>query len=520
MILDSESWAQEKLHYADYVVIGGGAAGVALALELSKSSAKIVLVEGGELEFSEISQDIYKGTCDLRQLPPGLAGSRLRFLGGSTNCWAGGCAELDELDFDQRDWVANSGWPINKSDLHGYYERAARFLSIDLKSVESPEGVNGILGLEGFDLRSLSYTNKVRFNSEFSGAIKKQKNLSVFINANLTHIKRESSGIVNSITIESYGGVKSLIKSRVFVLACGGIENARILLNSGLKSGVAIGNGNGLVGKYFCEHPIAPCATFVPANMTESKFDYDTDIFHSKLGAITIPFYKLPDKLQRQYKTLNGAIQFQSQELELTAAEISAWSAFQYYKGFSEVRPSIHDVLNIATNPLSVLDAYMSRKGISGGRIAMRFQIEQEPRAENCVTLSDKKDRFGQQRVNLHYDFGDIERRTIDVLTSYAAYSLQNLRLGTLRLDKQLYDDPVHLPIDLRGGQHHCGTTRMGSSSNVGVVDTNLRVFDCQNLYIVGSSVFPTNGWANPTFTIIALAIRLADHLRSTFDKP
>jgi hypothetical protein len=145
----------------------------------------------------------------------------------------------------------------------------------------------------------------------------------------------------------------------------------------------------------------------------------------------------------------------------------------------------------------------------------MRFQIEQEPNYSNRVSLSDQRDSFGLRRINLSWNFGEIERRTIDILMAYAAKCLQAKETGTLKLDLQLYENRKDLPQDLRGGQHHCGTTRMAETPKSGVVDKNLKVFGTNNLYICGSSVFPTNGWVNPTLTILALSLRLAEHLRT-----
>ena len=514
MILSPSDWSKKSTYDADLVIIGAGAAGIALALELKSYKGRIFLLEAGEAEYSDISQDVYNGICDARQLPSGLIGSRLRFLGGSTNCWAGGCGLLDEIDFQKRDWVENSGWPIASSDLIEYYSKAANFLNIGITALQNPSKYSDLPNFMGFDLKALVFTQKTRFKDIFFNELNVQGNLTVFTGANVSKFNRSSNfENVDSIKIESFDGNSAIIKSKFFVLSCGGIENARLLLNTKHNNQEAIGNSRDLLGRYFTEHPIAPCATYIPIDVNRS-FPYDTDIFHRGKGVIAIPFYKLPDFLQRKYKTLNGAVQFQSQENEFSDAEISAWNTYRYFKGYGGVMPSLNDYKKIFLNAFNLIDAYLDRRGLATGRVALRFQIEQEPKASNRLTLIQEKDRLGLRRVKLHYDFGPIERRTVNVLTSYAASCLQKVGLGTLRFDSQLVEKPELLPIDLRGGQHHCGTTRMGETRDTGVVNENLRLFDCVNLYVLGSSVFPTNGWVNPTFTIIALALRLADHLR------
>ena len=166
------------------------------------------------------------------------------------------------------------------------------------------------------------------------------------------------------------------------------------------------------------------------------------------------------------------------------------------------------------SDPIGVLKSVNSRKNTSSNqRIALRFQIEQKPKKTNAITLTDAKDKIGLNRVNFNWDFSDIERRTVDVATTYIASLLHTSKSGSLLLDSALVDNKSDLPLDLRGGQHHSGTTRMSESPKNGVVDVNLKVHGSKNLFIVGSSVFPTNGWVNPSFTIVALGIRLADHI-------
>lgn len=516
MVLTETEWANQLQHDCDVVIVGSGAAGISLALELSKSGIHSILLEGGDNSFTEESQDCYKGLSSGHNLPFGLSGSRLRFFGGSTNCWAGGCGELDDQDFLNRSWISSSGWPINKEDLNAYYHRAADFLQIDINRIRKPSEIAGLPTLDGFELRSLEYTPKVRFSEAFGGLLKKNSLIKVLINANLTKINRSANGdSVLSIKIESFRGAKSLVKGKFYVLACGGVENPRILLNSEDLNFHAFGNHTDMVGRFFCDHPIAPCATVIgeQGEVHEMKWEERAFWKPNKSGQISAPFYRMPYHLQEKYKILNAAIQFHLQDPELGDAEIAAWQIKNYFNDSKEFSLSTKDMLAIAESPIELIQSIRNRQLKAGLRIAMRFQIEQAPNAESRIMLVDDRDSLGIRRIKLSWKFSEIERRTVDVLTAYTAKCLQDQKIGTLKFDKELVEHMTDLPRDLRGGQHHSCTTRMASTDKEGVVDSNLRVFHTKNLFICGSSVFPTNGWVNPTMTIIALSIRLASHL-------
>ena len=202
------------------------------------------------------------------------------------------------------------------------------------------------------------------------------------------------------------------------------------------------------------------------------------------------------------------------QSPEVPISSFKAWKLKNILSGKSAYDFNSKDVFDILSDPISVLKSINSRKNInSSQRIALRFQIEQKPEKTNAITLTDAKDKIGLNRVNFNWAFSDIERRTVDVATAYIASLLHTSKSGSLLLDSALVDNKSDLPFDLRGGQHHSGTTRMSESPKNGVVDVNLKVHGSKNLFIVGSSVFPTNGWVNPSFTIAALGIRLADHI-------
>jgi choline dehydrogenase-like flavoprotein len=515
MIINSSVWATMNEISAEVVIIGSGAAGTSLAHDLSANKHSVIICEGGKDNYSEQSQECYSGSATNRDLTFGLKGSRLRFFGGSTNCWAGGCGELENEDYIHRDWVSNSGWPIEKSELDSYYKKASNFLDIprEIFNANNNKDINQILG---FDTKSLVYTNKVRFKDEYNNLFKKDKNVNLLLEANLFSLNRGiESNKISSVTIKDFSGITKIIKGKVFVLCCGGIENARILLNSENINHGALGNQNDNVGRFFCDHPIAPCATLINENGITEKSALDINRHRRTTKNITVPYYKIPFEVQEKYKILNTVINFQSQENQLSQASLSAFKIKTALSGKSGIKIDKTDYLNVLKDPISVTKAWYKRSNNFKTRIALRFQIEQEPNRNNRITLTNDKDSLGLPKVNLAWDFTDIERRSIDIAMYYTANVLHKNKLGSLMVDDFLIENKKELPYDLRGGQHHSGTTRMSSSESNGVVNRDLLVHGVKNLHVLGGSVFPTNSWVNPTFTIIALSLRLSDHLSS-----
>ena len=517
MIREESDWSLKGELYADVAIVGAGAAGISLAIELEGYGLSVLLLEGGQSEYTQESQDLYSGDSTGVPLPYGLEGSRLRFLGGSTNCWGGACGELDDEDFAERDWVKFSGWPIEKNNLTEFYKRAARFLKLKEPVSQSLEVSKGFAEIKGMDFRFLSHTSVLRFMSEFHSHLEASKKIQLLLGANFLAMSSSAMGdSVNSLKVIGFDGSIVDIKADKFVLSCGGVENARLLLNSYEQDSYAL-KRNKNTGKYFSDHPIAPCASVVgyTSQPEDLSFEVMTAIGRAEStgSALQSPFYRLPYDIQKSERVLNAAVQFYMQDLEVSSEMVSLWKLKNYMVGNTSTI-KLSDVRNVLSNPVGVIRGIRDKNGKK--RLAMRFQLEQSPNPVSNITLSESKDRFGLKKATLNWIFSPLERRTIDVLIQYVAKQFSSQGEGVIKIDYALTSDRDNLPLDLRGGHHHSGTTRMSDSANTGVVDADLKVFGVDNLYIVGSSVFPTNGWVNPTYTIIALSCRLAKHFESS----
>jgi choline dehydrogenase-like flavoprotein len=517
MIYGENDWARLESITSDVAIVGAGAAGITLGLSLESKGFSVNIFEGGGEDFSEVSQSLYSGSIVGRDLPYGLQFSRMRFLGGSTNCWGAGCGVFGNKELLFRDWVSKSRWPIEYNVLVPFYQKASQFL--DLPDVLNAEKNRDTI-INGFDNPGLYYTKKRNFKREFTPELQASETLNVFLQANFKEFREEHPHSIKEIELAGFGNSSLICRAKVMVLCCGGVENARLLLNSRDNAGEAFGNGNDLVGRYFSDHPITPLATvFAPKESVLHNLErVSAAAKSSESDVLFIPSFKIPDSIQRERKILNSTVSFQMENPPLTQAQLSAWSLKKGWKesGFNGL--SLDHMTDVLSNPIEVARALYERR-TGGSRFAMRIQMEQEPNFNSRVKLSTERDRFGHYKTLLDWQFTELDRRTIDETLKYCSEIFTDGQIGILEVDSSIVNDPDAVPSDLRGGQHHSGTTRMGISEQDGVVDLNLKVFGTSNLYVLGSSVMPTNSWVNPTFTIIALAFRLGDHIEKTLNE-
>jgi hypothetical protein len=516
MIYNELDWKGLDNVICDVAILGSGPAGIALAKSLESKGFSICIFEGGNDEYDEKSQELYAGEIVGRALPYGLMYSRMRQFGGSSNCWGSGCGILEDQDFIYRDWVSNSGWPIGFDDIKEYYKEASNFLKLP-DITEQRNNSHDVL--VGFDNPSLYYTPIGNFKDEFGESLKKSKKIKIFLSANFKSFSESEPGVVNKLELIGLNQ-SSIIKcdAKIFVLACGGIENSRILLNTRNSPSNAIGNDNDLVGRFFCDHPITPVASVIAPNLgrLESLDRSQYVKSYEKQEVLSIPYFKIPDKEQKKREILNCCVSFQKDFSPLSPAAVSAWSLLRAWKEKGISGLNKNDLVNVITNPTDVINGLYERK-FGGSRYAMRIQMEQEPNYSSRLKLGKEKDSFGHYKSVLDWKFSDLDRHTIDEAIKYSSDIFIKNEFGLLKLDETI-SEQKNMPLDLRGGQHHSGTTRMGESKKIGVVDKNLKVFETKNLYVNGSSVFPTNGWVNPTFTIIALSFRLSNQIEKVLN--
>lgn len=471
--LDKSDFGEGDL-LSDICIVGAGAAGVTIANELvrEKSQKKVILLESGSLHWEERNQDLYDGKTE--SLAYNLDKERLRFFGGTTNHWNGMCAMFEKHEFKERPWLgALAKWPVERRTLSDYYKRAAVY--IDMPNYSNNVDISRIPSKQPQNFNFRRYTNSppTRFAQKYLDTLKSKQNLHIILNANLKHIQLNADGnAVDHLKIVSLSGNAVAVKSKQYIIACGGIENPRLLLTANDVHKNGVGNNSGFVGSHFMEHP----HFYTAANAF---------LFHH-----SIPTLVTNRHFQEKTLTLSASI-----NLDVRTDK------------FNNITPEDRRALDY----LSSLTFSAQKNAPIKADIVVR--MEQHGNSNNWVRLSDEKDALGMPRVKLNWKIGDIEKRTLrESLKSLAGYLAEH-NLGLIKNNSWLLAEDWSQEIS--PGSHHMGTTRMSANPKEGVVDINCKVHDVANLYIAGSSVFPTSGWANPTFTITALAIRLADHLKT-----
>jgi len=508
MVIDLREMPDAARRQYDVCIIGAGAAGITLARTLASPRRSICLLESGGFDFDEDIQSLYDGRADGPILHPTeyLRASRLRYFGGTTNHWNGMCRPLDELDFALRDWVPNSGWPITRTDLEPFYKQAApilEFSPFDATWGDLSAEPDSIIPPGGpFLGRMFHFSPPTRFGLTYREELARARMVDVLLHANVVGLDvNDRASVVEQVRVAGPGGRHLTIQARQVVLAAGGVENARLLLSSDSVQQTGLGNGSDCVGRYFMEHP-----ELVPAQMLVSDGGaFGTFQMLQERWAVLCP----SGQTQRAEGLLNAGIQFFGGGPEASEAGGRPLDIREEVSLIDRGSPA----LTPEDDQRAPLPIYM--------RLFVR--CESAPSADNRVTLEERDtDALGMRRARLTFAMGALETRTVLQTLDLLARELGVRQAGRLLLldPEEIADVGLGAPPwrEVAGGSHHVGTTRMSDDPAKGVVDQNCRVHGIENLFVAGSSVFPTCGMANPTFTIVALALRLAAHLSARLE--
>lgn len=517
MLIDFREAAAPELLDADLCIVGGGAAGIAIAREFIDSGWSVVVLESGGLESDARVQELNQG-----EFPGGgftLHESRYRQFGGTTSVWGGWCAPLDALDFERRDWVPHSGWPISRDELTPWYGRAQELCQLGeyrYDVAEWPGLAAAVLPLDAAKLshRLWQLSPPTRFGEVFRVELVGARNVTLLLHATATEIvARENGQTAREVRIANLEGRRGRVRARYFVAACGGIETPRLLLLSRSVQTSGLGNRHDLVGRYFMEHPHPDAGgVFIDGDAERFEPYVRREVDDERVVLALGP----SGRAQQRLRILNSSIAVAG---PMYLGPMEAWdSLIKLARAAEQGRwpaSAPTHALNVLGNVDGVLrEAYRRRtaKPVRGYRFIARTESAPDP--ANRVMLAEQRDALGQQRARLQWQPGGIERVTVAKTMMLVAAEFGRLGIGRIRLNELLLEDDTRWNENLGWFGHHMGTTRMSETERAGVVNPDCRVHGLANLYIAGSSVFPTCGYANPTLTILALALRLADHLK------
>jgi choline dehydrogenase-like flavoprotein len=458
------------------VIIGSGPAGVTISRKLAAAGIPVAILEAGGADYSDESQDFYKGKT-VGDPYFDLDITRLRYFGGCSNHWAGWCRVMDAVDFEPKAWVPDTGWPIRRVDLEPYLDEVHDIL--ELAQFRDDVAISK-------DIRwvQLIKSPAVRFGEKYRAEIEESANIALVLNSYVTELQGDGKHITGA-QVWSAGKAQGALVADYYVPCTGGLENSRLLLWSNERSNGGVVPHAEALGRYWMEHPQFEGGNAIMRDPNQFETDQVSEAFFSpsaeamercQIMNFGVRFIQMP---------YHGA-KWLLAELACAAPDTAEWAAESV-----------------------------------GARLRCAAQLyvgwEQAPRPENRIVLSSsERDSLGIPRLELHWRKSEIEHRTLLEGLRLFGKTLAEKDYGRVRIADWVLNGASYPTDQELAGHHHMGGTRMGEDVKKSVVDRNQKVHGMANLYVGGSSVFATSGQCNPTTTIVALSARLGDHLART----
>ncbi len=458
----------------DVCIIGAGPAGLTIATELAYTGLHICVLESGGERRAAFTDALKTAESTHLRIKHN---SRERVFGGASTVWGGLSAPLDAIDLESRPW--SSGWPIAHDEMVRYWSAAERYRfpkpsAFDMSAVRSGFAVTQLR-------EKLFLAVRPPFNFASLRAVFHRANVDVYLQATVTRLLSEwraGKRVITEARCRTAAGKEVTVRAAMFVLAAGGIENPRLLLVS------AIGDEHDQVGRYFMNHPKGYAGRLLLHKPLAASCPY---LPRSQDGRMVYAGLALPESRQRTDQLLNSYVQLEPDSALLARYALSIWRRLPAFAAplFNLLRPRT---------------------------VRLRWYADMEPRPENRITLGAARDAYGTPLPVVSYALGERDEATLEALHQTLCMEVTRLHLGRV---EGTAEEVLAAVVD--DASHHLGGTRMGSDSRTAVVDADCRVYGTTNCYVAGGSLFPTSGSANPTYTIVALAIRLAEHLKREF---
>jgi choline dehydrogenase-like flavoprotein len=494
-------------------IVGAGAAGICLAVELAQRGKSVMLLEGGGRDVEDAAQEPYRSEV-IGHAHRGVHSGRFRAHGGTTTRWGGQILELNVEDFERRDWIPESGWPLSHAELQPFYNRALAFEGLQ-DVIANDNAVWNALGLptpsfpamQSYLTRWCPEPNFARLHRE---PLETRDNLQVWLHANAIGLVMES-GAVRALRYRTQHGTEATIQADEFIFCMGSIECVRFFLQP--REGGLPWNRSGLLGRHFQDHIDANAARIIPRDRRKFAQLFDNIFLR---GYKYHPKLRLGFDEQQQSRILNCAATMAfSSDFDEALASTKATAKHLLRGRWSEVRSP--DILRSARHaPLlarqTVRYALQHRAyNPASSEISLRVHCEQRPDTDSTITLAEQRDSLGLLRARLDWRISELE---LDTIRHYAQTAIASLsQVAEVQPDAALLSGDPSFLDKCDDSNHHMGGMRMATSSQRGVVNPDLLLNGTRNLYICSGAVFPTSGFSNPTHTVLALAMKLADHL-------
>ncbi|MEQ8966858.1 MAG: GMC family oxidoreductase [Azospirillaceae bacterium] len=524
MIHSTRDLPAGHVHHGDLCVIGSGAAGIVLAHALANSGLRIVVLESGTVRRpgrAPAGPDPRNHVDVVGHAYDGALAGRARAFGGTTTIWAGQSLPLDPIDFEARPWVPGSGWPIGPETIAPYWERAERYLRLSgmryadaawrtLDRAPPPLDGSGLRPVASWMARNRDFARLYR--ADLNG----DDNVEVLLEATAMAIRPPSCGGGRyAVRFLTAAGREATVESDLVVICCGGLETPRLLLASTEGVPAGLGNAHGLVGRYLMDHPAGVCATVADPDLARLTDWFRP--FYRREGRV-VPKIALGETVQRRHRTLNALAElaFVPRAGSGFAAAVDCRAEWRAGRPMRAARHALA-LAGSGREASSLLWQRLVARRRPVGAVAdigLVATVEQAPDPDSRVTLSDSLDEAGMRRARVDWRLSEAERHTLRVFVATLSDAFARIGLGRVVEAAELADGQAWA-LGLTDSYHPMGTTRMASDPRRGVVNANLQVHGHPGLFVASSAVFPTGGASNPTLTLIALTLRLADHLRA-----
>lgn len=544
MIEDAKAVPGGSVLQADVCIVGGGPAGISLALSLADTGLAVLLLEAGRKPQDKAAQALYEGEVSDEALHSPPHRYRQRGLGGSSAIWGGRCMPYDPIDFERRAWVEGSGWPIGYEDLLPHYVAANSLAEAGRYAYDAREAFADcpplIAGFSSEVVRSTSlerFSCPTHFGVRYLRRLQLARNVRVLQGAVCTGIRlAPEGGSVRALDVASLDGGRFQVVARATVLAMGGLETPRLMLASNDVRPQGVGNEHDVVGRYYMCHVAGNVGTLeIQGHPSDVRHGYEI----SPDGIYCRRRLTIAASRQKQEGLLNAVARLHFPRITDPSHRNGVLSglflarhfiSYEYGKRLSDAKPTpatyLRHLLNVAADPLDTtafLAHWLRHRTLAQrkfpsvilrnrlNRFSLEMQGEQVPQAASRVTLGQGVDALGMRRLHVDWRYSrqDIDSlaRTLELM----AAEIARCRVGRLSWHRDTLEQDL-LRYGAYGG-HHIGTARMGSDPRSSVVDRDCRVHSVDNLYVAGSAAFPTSSQANPTLTLIALSLRLGAHL-------
>jgi choline dehydrogenase-like flavoprotein len=545
-MLEANDLPDGQCFHTNICIVGAGAAGIAMALDLAGSRIKVLVLESGGLEPDAATQQLYAGSVADTSLHSPPDRYRQRCFGGSTTTWGGRCVPFDEIDFEARAYIPHSGWPFGRRELEQHYLKANElceagafaYRARDALDCGSPPMIRGF-NSQVFTQDTLErFSRPTDFGARYADQLRAADNVCVLLHANLAALNLDEAGMrVGSATVRTLSGKTFCVFADHFVLAAGGLEVARLLLASRDVQPHGIGNDRDQVGRHYMCH--------IAGTLGRLAFNHSQDVWHgydvSRDGVYCRRRLALTAEAQRHWQVGSFVARLHHPRITDPSHRTGVLSLlyltrgmipYEYGKrlydeeaaGFLSWMQHLGNVVSDPHDTAAFLLHWMRCRTFAKRKFpsvivrpkancySLDFHAEQEPNPSSRITLDTETDALGMPRIRVdwRYSKGDIEtvRRSIGLLSA----ELQRCKVGTFDYDPSTLETEM-VRYGAYGG-HHIGTARMGTNPQTSVVTPDCRVHGVANLFVAGAATFPTSSQANPTLTVVALSLRLAGHLK------